>query len=109
MLYGEPGSGKTDSICSVATAIYLSQIGSFVPADYLRHSVFSRIECLQENRMMANVDQISSFGADITRMSRSLSSALETEKSGLFIIDNWGLGTRVIKWRIFEFPKFIKF
>lgn len=42
---------------------------------------------------MANADQISTFGGDITRMSRSLTSGFQTKKTSLFIMDNWGHGT----------------
>ena len=89
VITGPNSSGKSIYIKQVGLIVYLTQLGSFVPAEQaqigLVDQILTRITTIE-----TTVDPQSTFTKELTQMSKVLS--LHTEKS-LCLVDEFGKGT----------------
>ena len=100
MIYGLPGSGKTETVDQVCKLIIMSQMGLFVPAEYFEHKIIWEIENFCHLRLMSQSDQISQFGSELSCMNRILNKKRSNSKrTSISIVDNWGQGTLVGKYQ----------
>ena len=89
LVTGANGSGKTVFLTQIGLIVYLSQIGSFVPADNATIGVTDRILTRIHSKESLLIHQ-SSFENDMMQMSNCIS--LCSEKS-LLLVDEFGKGT----------------
>ena len=90
LITGPNGSGKSVFLKTVAVAVYLAHLGSFVPAESATIGLVDSIMSVMEIRETATIENNSYFSTALLRVSQMLRGVTG---STLLLIDEFGKGT----------------